>query len=94
MGNEHTQPLPSGTNQLRRDPIQAGAELSLGCLGQIHTHLLAPASADDRQIHGFARFGLAERALEFADIACSLRVDRDDELSRLADPALFHQHRA
>lgn len=37
---------------------------------------------------------MAERALEFADIACSLRVDRNDELDRLADPALFHRHRA
>jgi len=57
-------------------------------------HLLAPASADDRQIDGFARFRLAERALEFADIACSLRFDRDDELVLLADPALFHHLRA
>lgn len=47
---------------MRRAAIQAGAGLSLGYLGQTHPHLLAPASADDRQIHGFTRFGLAERA--------------------------------
>jgi hypothetical protein len=54
--------LRSGTNYLRRSAIQAGTVLSLVCLGQIHMHLLArtsaEASADDRQIVGFARLGL------------------------------------
>ena len=52
-------------------------------------HLLARASANDRQMVGFARFGLAERALEFAEIACSLRVDRDDELVGSPIPLCF-----
>ena len=74
---------------MRRAAIQAGAGLSLGYLGQIHMHLLARAAANDRQMVGFARFGLAERALEFAEIACSLRVDRDDELVGSPIPLCF-----
>jgi hypothetical protein len=48
---------------------------------QFHGNLFAPATADDRQVHYFASFGLCDRFSEVGDISRPLPVHRDDQLA-------------